>query len=126
MTEKENDGKHGIWFNRGVVASRAYSVELQNRELTEEMYNQVDDNNRVTEETSKWLSRGLEEACVNYINGIPKGEMIRVCAASAGRACSALSRCDHASRLHAMEAGSRMGASCISPAAATAGGFAQR
>ena len=48
MTEKENDGKHGIWFNRGVVASRAYSVEFQNRELTEEMYNQVDDQNHVT------------------------------------------------------------------------------
>jgi hypothetical protein len=79
-TEKENDGKHGIWFNRGVVASRAYSVEFQNRELTEEMYNQVDDKNRVTEETSKWLSRGLEEACIDYINGVPRGEMLRVCA----------------------------------------------
>ncbi|UFX49422.1 phospholipase D-like domain-containing protein (plasmid) [Bradyrhizobium sp. 41S5] len=79
-TEKENDGKHGIWFNRGVVASRAYSVDFQNRELTEEMYNQVDDKNRVTEETSQWLSRGLEEACVDYINGVPRGEMLRVVA----------------------------------------------
>lgn len=79
-TEKENDGKHGIWFNRGVVASRAYSVEFQNRELTEEMYNQVDDYNHVTEETSKWLSRGLEEACVDYINAVPRREMLRVVA----------------------------------------------
>lgn len=79
-TEKENDGKHGIWFNRGVVASRAYSVEFQNRALTEQMYNQVDDKNRVTEETSKWLSRGLEEACVGYINGVPPGEKLRVVA----------------------------------------------
>ncbi|MET4023150.1 phospholipase D-like domain-containing protein [Bradyrhizobium sp. S3.2.12] len=79
-TEKENDGKHGIWFNRGVVASRAYSVELQNRALTKEMYNQVDEKNRVTEETSKWLSRGLQEACVGYINGVPAGEKLRVVA----------------------------------------------
>ncbi|MCA1430627.1 MULTISPECIES: phospholipase D-like domain-containing protein [unclassified Bradyrhizobium] len=79
-TEKENDGEHGVWFNRGVVASRAYSVTFQNRTLTEEMYNAVDDKNRVSEETSVWLSRGLEEACVTFINEVPEGDKLRVCA----------------------------------------------
>jgi hypothetical protein len=29
-TEKEDDGNHGIWFNRGAIASQAYARRFQN------------------------------------------------------------------------------------------------
>jgi phosphatidylserine/phosphatidylglycerophosphate/cardiolipin synthase-like enzyme len=79
-TEKEDDGEHGIWFNRGVVASRAYAVTFKNKELTPEVYNAVDTHNNVTDEATVWLSRGLEEACVGFINSTPPSESLRVVA----------------------------------------------
>jgi phosphatidylserine/phosphatidylglycerophosphate/cardiolipin synthase-like enzyme len=56
-TENPDDGTHGVWFNRGVVASWAY----QQRFGTEAPSKVPND------EAYKWLSRGLEEAMVAFI-----------------------------------------------------------
>jgi phosphatidylserine/phosphatidylglycerophosphate/cardiolipin synthase-like enzyme len=71
-TEKEFDGKHGVWFNRGAIASQAYAREFSN----EPPQNPNDPNDpRV-----RWLSRGLLEACIAFIDGIPAGDALRVAA----------------------------------------------
>ena len=73
-TELPDDGRHGIWFNRGAIASQAFADEFGNKSLTEADYN--DPNNKEV----AWLSRGLLEACLDYIDKIPAGDALRVCA----------------------------------------------
>lgn len=79
-TEPENDGKHGIWFNRGAIASHAREAHFQNAYVTDEMVNNVSDDGKLLDPQTKWLSRGLAEACLAYINGTKAGEGLRVCA----------------------------------------------
>jgi phosphatidylserine/phosphatidylglycerophosphate/cardiolipin synthase-like enzyme len=79
-TEKEIDKGHGIWFNRGAIASHFLSTEFQNKHITNEMFNKVDANGQITDREVKWLSRGLAEACIAFINGLKSGEGLRVCA----------------------------------------------
>jgi phosphatidylserine/phosphatidylglycerophosphate/cardiolipin synthase-like enzyme len=79
-TEPTDDGRHGIWFNRGAIASHALSKQFQNKPVTEEMFNAVDAKGHPIDKEVKWLSRGLEEACLDYINGTQPGEGLRVCA----------------------------------------------
>jgi phosphatidylserine/phosphatidylglycerophosphate/cardiolipin synthase-like enzyme len=72
-TEQENDGQHGIWFNRGAIASQAYAREFGNHKPTDkEMDNPKDKH-------TKWLSRGLLEACLNYIGATKENEALRAC-----------------------------------------------
>ena len=73
-TEKADDGKHGIWFNRGSIASQAFAREFDNAQMTDNTAN--DPQNKLT----RWLSRGLLEACLNFIDQIPAGDGLRVCA----------------------------------------------
>ncbi len=73
-TEVEDDGKHGIWFNRGAIASQAFAEQFKNVALTKDQYNDPD-NKEVA-----WLSRGLLEACIAYIRETPAGDALRVCA----------------------------------------------
>jgi phosphatidylserine/phosphatidylglycerophosphate/cardiolipin synthase-like enzyme len=73
-TEKADDGKHGIWFNRGSVASQAFAREFNDAQMTDAIAN--DPTNKMT----VWLSRGLLEACLAYIDGTPRGDGLRVCA----------------------------------------------
>jgi phosphatidylserine/phosphatidylglycerophosphate/cardiolipin synthase-like enzyme len=73
-TEAENDGHHGVWFNRGAIASQAFADHFGNKALTEAEYN--DPANKEV----AWLSRGLVEACLQYIDGTPKGDALRVVA----------------------------------------------
>lgn len=79
-TEPENDGKHGVWFNRGAIASHAFATEFNNKTLTDDMANNVSDAGDLLDPETKWLSRGLAEACLHYINGAKPGEALRVCA----------------------------------------------
>jgi hypothetical protein len=72
QTEKEFDQGQGVWFNRGAIASQAFVREFDNKEP-------ADPDNPEDKET-KWLSRGLLEACLKYINDTPKGEALRVAA----------------------------------------------
>jgi phosphatidylserine/phosphatidylglycerophosphate/cardiolipin synthase-like enzyme len=73
-TEKELDQGHGVWFNRGAIASQAFAREFGNTgPLPPE---NPDPNDR----TTKWLSRGLLEACLRFINDTPAGDGLRVAA----------------------------------------------
>jgi phosphatidylserine/phosphatidylglycerophosphate/cardiolipin synthase-like enzyme len=73
-TEKPDDGKHGIWFNRGAIAGQSFAREFENARLTDAIANNPKD--RMT----AWLSRGLLEACLDYIGNARPREALRVCA----------------------------------------------
>jgi phosphatidylserine/phosphatidylglycerophosphate/cardiolipin synthase-like enzyme len=73
-TEQVDDGKHGIWFNRGSIASQAFARDFDNAAMTDEIAN--DPSNTMT----KWLSRGLVEAYLNFITETPRGHALRVSA----------------------------------------------
>lgn len=71
-TEKEFDGRHGVWFNRGAIASQKFAEEFGNRPPQN-----IDD---PTDLEVVWLSRGLLEACLAYIKDTPAGDALRVAA----------------------------------------------
>jgi hypothetical protein len=73
-TEQVDDGKQGVWFNRGSVASQAFAREFDNAEMTDEIAN--DPQNKMT----VWLSRGLLEAYLGFIGKTPAGDGLRVSA----------------------------------------------
>jgi hypothetical protein len=72
-TEREHDGKHGVWFNRGAIASQAYARDFGNHKPTQA---EMEDPN---DKHTKWLSRGLLEACLDYIDSTKKSEALRAC-----------------------------------------------
>lgn len=73
-TEPEDDPNgHGIWFNRGAIAGQFFANEFGNIKPSTQ---QLED---VTQPVTKWLSRGLVEACLAFINGIEAGEALRAC-----------------------------------------------
>ncbi|HWI81956.1 phospholipase D-like domain-containing protein, partial [Ramlibacter sp.] len=73
-TELENDPRgHGVWFNRGAIASQHFAREFGDVEPSSQ---QLED---LTQPVTKWLSRGLAEACLDFINEIPEGEGLRCC-----------------------------------------------
>jgi phosphatidylserine/phosphatidylglycerophosphate/cardiolipin synthase-like enzyme len=71
-TEREFDQGSGVWFNRGAIASQKFAEEFQN--------SAPKDPNNPKDPEVKWLSRGLLEACLGYIDGTPKGQGLRVAA----------------------------------------------
>ena len=72
-TEPENDGDgHGVWFNRGAIASRAYADKFNNAAPPKP--EDPDDKH------TRWLSRGLVEACLKFIDETKKGQKLRVAA----------------------------------------------
>ncbi len=73
-TEAEDDGHHGVWFNRGAIASQAFADHFGNKSLTDAEYNDP------ANQEVAWLSRGLVEACLKYIDQTPKGDALRVVA----------------------------------------------
>ncbi|HLG80630.1 MAG TPA: phospholipase D-like domain-containing protein [Bradyrhizobium sp.] len=80
-TEPEYDDRgQGVWFNRGAIASHAFATEFNNKALTDEMANNVSDDGKLLDKETQWLSRGLAEACLKYINDAKAGEGLRVCA----------------------------------------------
>jgi phosphatidylserine/phosphatidylglycerophosphate/cardiolipin synthase-like enzyme len=73
-TEKEwsKGATHGVWFNRGAIASQKFA---------EEFGNQPPKNvNDPKDPAVAWLSRGLLEACLAYINETKPGDALRVAA----------------------------------------------
>jgi len=79
-TEPEDDKTHGVWFNRGTIASHAFETTFHNKRLTKAMTDNVSEDGRLLDPETQWLSRGLAEACLRYINGTKAGEGLRVCA----------------------------------------------
>ncbi|AGS20677.1 phospholipase D-like domain-containing protein [Rhizobium etli] len=73
-TEQEDDGKHGIWFNLGAIASQAFAEKFGNKPLSDADYN--DPGN----EEVAFLSRGLLEACIEFIRETPAGDALRIVA----------------------------------------------
>jgi phosphatidylserine/phosphatidylglycerophosphate/cardiolipin synthase-like enzyme len=73
-TEKEWDETttHGVWFNRGAIASQKFAEEFGNKPPTN--INDPKDPEVV------WLSRGLLEACLKYIDQTPASDGLRVAA----------------------------------------------
>ncbi len=71
-TEREFDQGHGVWFNRGAIASQAFARKFKNKAPA--------DQNDENDEETKWLSRGLLEACLRYIRETPPGDGLRVAA----------------------------------------------
>lgn len=73
-TEKEwEPGEtHGIWFNRGAIASQKFAEEFGNHPPK--------DINDPNDPTVQWLSRGLLEACLSFINETKPGDALRVAA----------------------------------------------
>ena len=72
-TEKEDDGKHGIWFNRGAIASQYFAREFENAKPTPAQL--ADPQDKMT----RWLSRGLLEACKAFIDNTPAGDGLHAC-----------------------------------------------
>ena len=70
--ERKEGEKHSVWFNRGAVASQFYADKFNNEAPPEP-------DNPQHEQTA-WLSRGLLEAYLAYINDTPKGLALRVAA----------------------------------------------
>jgi phosphatidylserine/phosphatidylglycerophosphate/cardiolipin synthase-like enzyme len=71
-TEDEWGHGHSIFFNRGAIASQAFAAKFDNKAPE----NADDPEDPVT----KWLSRGLLEACLLYIDSVKSGEALRVAA----------------------------------------------
>lgn len=71
-TENEDRGDHGVFFNRGAIASQAFAEQFGSR--GPEAPNDPEDR------TTKWLSRGLLEAALRFINETQAGETLRVAA----------------------------------------------
>jgi phosphatidylserine/phosphatidylglycerophosphate/cardiolipin synthase-like enzyme len=79
-TEQAKDKGHGVWFNRGAIASHALATQFENVHISKEMFNAVDTTGQIVNPEVKWLSRGLVEACISFINEIKPREGLRVCA----------------------------------------------
>ena len=79
-TEQEDDGHHGVWFNRGAIASHALALQFENKPVTPKMFKLVDAAGQILDPEVKWLSRGLAEACLDFIHAAQKGEGLRVSA----------------------------------------------
>jgi PLD-like domain len=79
-TEPEFDQGQGVFFNRGTIASHAFETTFNNKPLTDEMTENVSDDGKLLDPETAWLSRGLAEACLKYINDTKQGEGLRVCA----------------------------------------------
>lgn len=71
-TEKEWGETHSVFFNRGAIASQAFASKFGNQAPEN-----VDD---PEDPTTEWLSRGLLEACLKYIDDARPGEALRVAA----------------------------------------------
>jgi hypothetical protein len=54
-TEPSDDGHHGVYFNRGVAGSQAYTRKFGNHSPLD------------VPEAQRWMSRGLEEALLAFI-----------------------------------------------------------
>lgn len=72
QTEDPSRGKHGIYFNRGAIASQAFAKGYQNKPPK--------DPDDPKDRTVMWLSRGMLEASLAFIGKAKKGDRLHVAA----------------------------------------------
>ena len=60
-TPSDKVGNHSVFFNRGVAGSLAYARKFKNKRPGENM------SEKETKAALKWLSRGLEESLIEFI-----------------------------------------------------------
>lgn len=72
MEWKAGETTHGVWFNRGAIASQKFAQEFGNKPPK--------NINNPKDPTVAWLSRGLLEACLDYISSTPPTDALRVAA----------------------------------------------
>jgi len=70
-TEPHIHGKHGIFFNRGVSGSQSYAEQFGNQR-PDKIADSVE-----KQRAYRWLSRGLYEGLIEYINSAKKGQKLR-------------------------------------------------
>jgi phosphatidylserine/phosphatidylglycerophosphate/cardiolipin synthase-like enzyme len=71
-TEVEWGDTHSVFFNRGAIASQAFAAKFGNRA--------PENPDDPTDPVTQWLSRGLLEACLHYVDAAQPGEALRVAA----------------------------------------------
>lgn len=71
-TEAEDAGKHAVYFNRGAIASQAFADKFGN--------SGPKDPDDPADETTAWLSRGLLEAALAFVDDTKADETLRVAA----------------------------------------------
>jgi len=71
-TERESGPGHSVWFNRGAIASQAFAAKFKNAPPPHP------EDPTATE--TRWLSRGLLEACLAFIAEANAGDALRVAA----------------------------------------------
>ncbi|MGC4037965.1 MAG: phospholipase D-like domain-containing protein [Chitinophagaceae bacterium] len=69
-TEKHILGKHGIYFNRGVSGSQSYSENFNNERPIDP------DENVLDQKAVDWLSRGLYEGMIGFLQSAQKKQKI--------------------------------------------------
>jgi phosphatidylserine/phosphatidylglycerophosphate/cardiolipin synthase-like enzyme len=73
-TEPEADPSgHSIWFNRGAIASQQFVSRFGDVKPSNELLEDLD------QPITKWLSRGLAEACIAFIDDVLPGDALRCC-----------------------------------------------
>jgi phosphatidylserine/phosphatidylglycerophosphate/cardiolipin synthase-like enzyme len=63
ITPAEDAGEHSVYFNRGVAGSLAYARKFKNKRPGSDEMTEAE-----TEEALVWLSRGLKEALIGFID----------------------------------------------------------
>ena len=71
-TEEPDKGTHAVFFNRGAIASQAFAAKYGNAAPK--------DQDNPADPITKWLSRGLLEAALDFINSTKSLEKLRVAA----------------------------------------------
>lgn len=71
-TENPEEGVHGIYFNRGAIASQAYARKFGNR--------RPDDPDDPQDERVSWLARGILDAALAFIAQAVEGDRLHVAA----------------------------------------------
>lgn len=70
-TESHLQGEHGVYFNRGVAGSQAYTEQFGFDDPFDR------NENIINQKAADWLSRGLNEGLIAFIRSAQKGQKIR-------------------------------------------------
>ncbi|MFV8141870.1 phospholipase D-like domain-containing protein [Mycolicibacterium senegalense] len=72
-TEPASGGVHDVYFNRGVTGSQSYAIRFDN------LPPEKQPSPKKRAEAYEWLSRNLDEALLEFIDGAQPGDKLRGC-----------------------------------------------